>query len=565
MLDGGRLAAKTLKAAGVEVVFAIHGGHLDTILVGCKAEGIRLVDFRHEAAAVNAADGYARVTGKIGVALVTSGPGLTNGLAGITNAAGDRVPVLIITSSPPIRELETGELQGGLDFISMLNPVTKFAHKVLSAERVPDIVGLGIRHALTAPHGPAVVDLPIDIAFTPVDENALPNPGSPTVDASPVPSTTSIEAAVDAIARAERPVLVTGEGMLSNSASAPALRTFAEATGIPVFNATLAFSCLPGAHRQNGGTLSFLPLVDEKPDLVILAGARQGMFIGGRSGGLIPPAAKIVQMDADAAEIGRLFPVDVPLVGECAETLEALARAKNWQSPSDWCSKATSIRGAGEFMFPDAAMEEDGIHPYRVAKNVMEVLPPETILVNDGGECAAWASFAIGATELFGTLNLGYQGHLGVGQGFAIGAQIAHPDKRVVQITGDGAIGMHLQEWDTMVRHELPIVTIIFNNACWGMSIHGQQAVFGEDGDVITRLSRSRYDQVAEGFEAHGEFVETLDELAPALQRALACGKAAVVNVKVSGSVVHPVTNSLLGDLTAENEIIVPYYQNIPK
>ena len=564
-IDGGRLAAKTLKEAGVEAVFALHGGHLDTFLTGCKAEGIRLVDCRHEAAAVNAADGYSRVTGKIGVAAVTSGPGLTNAIAGITNSAADRTPVLVITSSSPIREMETGELQGGLDLIAMLHPTTKFAHKVLATERVPDIVGLGIRKALTAPCGPAVVDIPIDIAFTPVDEASLPKPGAPIAAAQPMPSPSVIETTADIIASAERPILVVGEGMDPTEGARSALKVFAERTGIPVFNGSLAFTCLPGNDPQNGGALSFVPLIDEAPDLVILAGAKQGMFVGGRGGGLIPPDAKIVQIDPDGAEIGRLFPVDQPLVGNCASTLDALARAKNWQAPAEWCAKAIRVRNTPDALYPDAGMEADGIHPYRAAKEIMNSLPPETILINDGGECAAWTNWAIGDTSFLGSLNLGYQGHLGVGQGYAMGAQIAHPDKRVVQVAGDGAIGFHIQEWDTMVRHGLPIVTIIFNNAAWGMSIHGQQAVFGEDRDVITKLPHSRYDKIAEGFEAHGELVENLDDLGPALRRAFESGKTAVVNIRISASVVHPVTTALLGDLSAENEIVVPYYKNIPK
>ncbi len=564
-IDGGRLAAKTLKEAGVETVFALHGGHLDTFLTGCQAEGIRLVDCRHEAAAVNAADGYARVTGKIGVAAVTSGPGLTNAIAGITNSAADKTPVLVITSSSPIREMETGELQGGLDLIAMLHPVTKFAHKVLATERVPDLVGLGIRNALSAPCGPAVVDIPIDIAFTPVEEGSLPKAGSPIPAPHPMPSPSAIEAAADVIGAAARPILVVGEGLGPTEASRSALKAFAERTGIPVFNSSLAFTCLPGNDPQNGGALSFVPLLDDAPDLVILAGAKQGMFIGGRGGGLIPPDAKIIQIDPDGAEIGRLFPVDQPLVGDCASTLDALARTKNWQAPVDWCAKAIRVRNMPDTLYPDVGMEADGIHPYRAAKEIMNLVPPETILIHDGGECAAWSNWATGETAIHGTLNLGYQGHLGVGQGYAMGAQIAHPDKRVVQIAGDGAIGFHIQEWDTMVRHRLPIVTIVFNNAAWGMSIHGQQAVFGEDGDVITKLPQSRYDKIAEGFEAHGELVETLDDLGPALRRAFDCGKPAVINVRISGSVVHPVTTALLGDLSAENEIVVPYYKNIPK
>lgn len=563
-LNGGELAARTLKQAGVEVVFGLHGGHLDTFLVGCKKEGIRLIDFRHEAAAVNAADGYSRVTGKLGVAVVTSGPGLTNGLAGITNAAADGRPLLVMTSSPPTGESETLELQGGLDLIAMVGPVTKWAHKVLAAHRVPDLVALGVRKALAYPQGPVVIDLPIDVAFTPVEEERLNKPGAPEVATPAVVRDELIDSAADLIKSAERPIVIVGEGTLGHGLSEP-LMAFAEATGIPVFSTTIGLGGLPGAHPQNGGGVQGLPFAGAKPDLVILAGTRQGMFAGGCSGVFVPEDAKVIQIEPDAAEIGRLYPVTLGLVGEVGAGLKALARARNWPDRSAWCEKAVVGRNIADMLFANVGMEADGIHPHRAAKDVLAATPDGSILVFDGGEAAAWAGWAVGEKEVFGALDLGYQGHLGVGQGYAIGAQIAHPDRRVLQVVGDGAIGFHLQEWDTMARHKLPVITVIFNNACWGMSIHGQEAVYGKGGDVMSRLAPTRYDKVAEGFDCHGEFVEALEDLAPAIQRAFASGKPAVVNVLTSAQVIHPVTTALLGNLTAEDEIIVPYYKNIPK
>jgi acetolactate synthase-1/2/3 large subunit len=217
-----------------------------------------------------------------------------------------------------------------------------------------------------------------------------------------------------------------------------------------------------------------------------------------------------------------------------------------------------------DMMFEGAAMESDGIHPYRAAREIAARIPPGSILVRDGGESAIWIDWATPHLDLGMVLALGYQGHLGVGQGYAIGAQWAHPDRRVIQVAGDGAIGFHIQEWDTMVRHGLPIVTVVFNNACWGMSIHGQQAVYGSDGDVISRLAATRYDQVAEGFGAFGQHVTDIDEIGPAMTRALDAGRAAVVNVATSASVVNPVTTRMLGDLSADDEIVIPYYDNIP-
>ena len=560
-LNGGQLAARTLKEAGVEVVFGVHGGHLDSFLMGCAEQDIRVIDCRHEAAAVNAADGYARVTAGLGVAFVTSGPGLTNGLAGITNAAADDVPVLVITSSSPIREIETRELQGGLDLIAMVGPVTRWARKILAAERTPDMVSLGIRHAL-ARHGPVVIDMPIDVAFTPVEEASMPPHGEPRVSSAAVARADHIDGAARLLEAAERPVVIVGEGALTENIR-QSLANFAEASGVPVFSNLIAPYGLPRDHDLSGGNTLSLGFLQPPPDLVVLAGARQGMFTGGRAGGAIPPGAKVIQLDPDAAEIGRLYPVDQALVGALGPSLDMLAVAGNWPQRADWISAATSLPDMGTALFPDTGMEADGMHPHSAAREIASALPEDAILVFDGGEAPLWVLGALGKTRFHTQLNLGYQGHLGSGQGYAMGAQIAHPDKRVIQIAGDGAIAFQIQEWDTMVRHGLPVVTIIFNNACWGMSIHGQHAVYG-GRDVATRLAPTAYETVGTGFGTHGELVETIEEIGPAIGRALASGSPAVINVRISAEVVHPITHALLGELDNENQIVVPYYENLP-
>ena len=567
-INGGQLAAKTLKEAGVEVVFAIHGGHLETFLGGCRDEGIRLIDTRHEAAAVNAADGYSRATGRLGVAAVTSGPGLTNAVAGISNSAADGTSVLIITSSPPLNEAEQLELQGGLDLIGMVRPITKWAHKVLEVSRIADLVALGVRHALSPPCGPVVVDIPINIAFKKTTISDLVRGGAPAIPKLARASQQSIERAAELLNDAKRPVIVVGEGTLCEDVAQP-LATLAEAASVPVFTSCVAFQGLPKGHELNGGNVSFIPMLSQAPDLVILAGARQGLFTGAGGGQMVPRDAKVIQIDSAPSEIGRIYPVDVGLIGSCADALSELARAKNWQARSEWCTEAVSMRNAGDILYPNASQEEDGIHPHAAANSILDQAPPGTILVLDGGETPLWADWAVGSRELSGILNLGYQGHLGIGQGYAIGAQVAYPEKRVLQISGDGAIGFHIQEWDTMVRHELPIVTVIYNNACWAMSLHGQEAFGGPGSDLITRLAPTDYHIVAQGFGAHGELVERLEDLQPAIQRAFAIGKPAVVNVRIAASVEHPVSTAMNGgskskepNEQSDDDMAMPYYQS---
>ncbi len=567
-MTGGELVAWALHRAGVEVVFGLHGGHLDSILTGCRRFGIQLVDCRHEAAAVNAADGYARASGRVGVAAVTAGPGLFNAVAGISNAAADNVGIVVLTSSPPLGESETGEMQGRLDHMGVVGPITRWAQRIYAAHRAPEFVGLAIRHATGNVPGPVVLDVPIDVAFTPVPPERVHPLGPLNPPARPIPPASAVEQAAQVIEGADRPVLIVGDASMAVDL-APSLERFIAATGIPVFNSGLARGSLKGDHPLYGGTftaLANLPLAGiEPPDVIVLVGAQFGLLLGGRSFGRMAPGAKVVQLHLDAAEIGRLAPVEVGLLGDLGAGLDAIAARLSGRSHVEWATRAVSMKRFGDALFEGAAMESDGIHPYRIAKEVAASIPAGSLLVRDGGEAAIWIDWASAHLDLERVLSLGYQGHLGVGQGFAIGAQLAYPDRRVVQVTGDGAIGFHIQEWDTMVRHGLPIVTVVFNNACWGMSIHGQHAVYGPEGDVISRLAPTRYDLVAEGFGAFGQHVTHMDDLGPAMARAFDAARPAVINVETAASIVHPITTMMLGDLSVTDQIVIPYYDNLPK
>jgi acetolactate synthase-1/2/3 large subunit len=361
--------------------------------------------------------------------------------------------------------------------------------------------------------------------------------------------------------------LIVGDASLSVD-NGPALERYVARTGFPVFSTTLNRGMLPGSHPLNGGALGSIAALGmigvDPPDVVMLVGASHGLLLGGRKFTAMVGGAKVIQLHLDAAEIGRLGPVDVGLVGDLGGALDAIAAALEPSDVSAWATRATGMKRMGDILFEGAGMEDDGIHPYRAAREIATQIPPGSILVRDGGESAVWIDWATTTNDLEVVLSLGYQGHLGVGQGFAIGAQVAHPDRRVVQVTGDGAIGFHIQEWDTMVRHELPIVTIVLNNSCWGMSIHGQHAVYGPDGDVISRLAPTRYDLVAEGFGAFGQHVTEIDDIGPAVARALESGRPAVINVATSASIVNPITTSMLGELDNPDEIAIPYYDNLP-
>ncbi|MFT3800307.1 MAG: thiamine pyrophosphate-binding protein [Burkholderiaceae bacterium] len=568
-LVGGELLASTLKAAGVTQAFALHGGHLEALLKGCVEQGIALTDFRHESAAGHAADSYARVTGKLGVCIVTSGPGFTNAISAMANARLDGSPVLFIVGAPPLREVETNALQGGIDQVAMARPGVKWAISIPSTERIPDLTAMAIRKAMTLPRGSVLLEVPIDVLHMSVPAGSATPSAGVDVRPRPAPAPEETAALADMILSARRPVIIAGNEA-ANAATAAALRALSERLPIPVFSKSLAEGILPSGHPANAGAASNLAILRvmgvERPDLVVLLGGRMGLLLGGRSGAIVPPKARLVQIHGDAAEIGRIRDVDLAITADAAQAVRALDAALAGRKPDGldaWRAQAVSARGVFAKGFPQAETGK-GIHPWHAALAVAQAAGPDALYAYDGGESASWAAAATTVDNPASILTHGYLGCLGIGPGYAIGAQIACPGRRVVHLTGDGALGFHIQELDTMVRHRLPIVNVVLNNRVWGMSIHGQQIMFGHDYNVITRLEGTHYADIARGFGCHSERVERFADLAPALQRAFECGRPAFVEVMTDPDVVHPVTVSMLGQVEeGSDDVMIPYYENI--
>ncbi|MDE2562329.1 MAG: thiamine pyrophosphate-binding protein [Sphingomonadales bacterium] len=569
-LVGGQLLAKTLKAAGVTQAFALHGGHLEALLKGCIEEGIALTDFRHESAAGHAADAYARSTGKLGVCIITAGPGFTNGISAITNAKLDGSPVLFIVGAPPLREVETNPLQGGIDQIAMARPATKWAFSIPATERIADLTAMAIRKAMTGPKGSVLLEVPIDVLHMSVAAGRATPPAGVTVSPRPAPAPDEARALVNLLLAARRPVLIAGNEA-ANAPTAAALRALTARLPLPVFTKSQANGVLPAGHACDGGAagnLALLPLMGiEPPDLVILLGGKMGLLLGGRSGAVVPNGAKLAQVHSDASEIGRIRNVDLAIAADCTETVKALDDALGAGAPAGldaWRAAATSAAGVFAASFPETETA-NGIHPFHAARAVAEAAGPDAVYAFDGGEAASWGGAATAVNSPASVLSHGYLGCLGIGPGFAIGAQIANPGRRVVHLTGDGALGFHIQELDTMVRHRLPIVNVVLNNQVWGMSIHGQQIMFGGNYNVITKIEGTAYADIARAFGCHSERVTRFEEIAPAMQRALACGGPAFIEIMTDAGVVHPVTVSMLGQLEeGSDDVMIPYYENIP-
>jgi acetolactate synthase-1/2/3 large subunit len=568
-VTGGELLARTLCEAGVRTVFALHGGHLNPFLLACSREGIDLIDGRHEGAVGHSAEGYARATGSVGVAAVTAGAGYANALASLVSAHADRTPLLMITSSPPLREAELNELQGGIDQVAVARPLTRWAHRVTSLERLPDLAALALRKALGTPPGPVLLDVPVDIMFSEVDESRQRPRRQVARPSPPAPAAAAIEAASDLLRSAERPVIVAGSGIRYANAKTE-LTAFAELSNIPVFS-QIGTAWLPPGHRLSGISGWHLAtarqLAGAGPDVVLLIGARLGRFLGGRSGSMIPSDAKVIHVDIDATEIGRIGNVEQAIVADARETLTALAAdSRPWPDRTEWVTAATSVQNVTSRFEGEPEYLDGRMHPYHAVRAALRATVPDSTIVVDGGETAGWVWESLAEAQYADIMGFaGYLGILGLSTGLAIGAQAARPGRRVVLFAGDGAAGFHLQEFDTMVRHSLPVVMVVVNNALWAQSVRGQQRDYGDQAaPIITELRDTSYEQVAAGFGAYGERVTKLEEVGPALRRAFDSGLPACINLTVALGP-EPRTAAGMGGPATGNEIALPYYESIPR
>jgi acetolactate synthase-1/2/3 large subunit len=488
MVSGGELLVRTLLRAGVKTVFGLHGAHIETIFQSCLDHGVPIVDTRHEVAAGHAAEGYARATRGLGVALVTAGPGFTNLITSIANAHLDRTPVLYLAGSAGLGDAETNTLQAGIDQVAIATPITKWAHRICQVQQIPRLVAQAIRLATSAPSGPVLLDLPADVLRTMIDEDAAPVVEPLLVDTAALPQPAAIEAALALLATAARPVILVGAGAYWSDAG-EALARFAETTGIPVYSDFQAHGLLPSSHPLYAGTFHKLADLEapKRPDVVLAAGVRFGLFTLGSSDVLVPRAAKIIHIEADPKELGRIRPAAVAIAADPRETLAALTDGLADRLPGtklpDWTGWRQRIADAkaarAERARPDLESTGERIHPLQAVTTIVEHLPPDATVVGDGAEAYHWMNEAI-RQELPGSyVTHGFLGAVGMGLGLAIGVQTAHRDRPVLCLVGDGAVGFTIAELDSMVRHGLPVVALVMNNRSWAASQHFQEMTSG--------------------------------------------------------------------------------------
>lgn len=543
-VTGGELLVRTLARAGVETVFGLHGAHLETIFQACAARRIPIVDTRHEVAAGHAAEGYARASRRLGVALVTAGPGFTNCITSLANAYLDRTPVLYISGSAALRDAETNTLQAGIDQVAIARPITKWAHAITVPAQIPRLVAHAVRIATSPPTGPVLLDMPMDVLTATLDESAVRIPETIAVDARPAPSADRIEAALRLLADAERPIILAGAGAWQADC-AEELRAFAELTGIPVFSDFQAHGLLPSDHPLYGGTfhkLADLSAPGSRPDVALALGVRFGLFTLGASDRLVPAAAKVIHVEVDPKEIGKLRDVAVAIPADSRETLRALlaaARAQRWRDRAAWHTTVADARAARRAKLSEALQRSaPPIHPYQAVSAIVDNIADDTIVVGDGAEAYHWMNEVIRQKRPGSYITHGFLGAVGFGLGLAIGAQTAHPKRPVLCLAGDGAVGFTIAEFDTLARHRLPVVVVVMNNRSWAASQHFQEMI----GNPVTgtQLSGARYDEVAVALGCEGRRIVDAKELGPAIRQAFASGRPTCLNVEIDVTPMPP-------------------------
>ena len=532
MSHGGRLTAKTLKAAGVECVFTLSGGHVMGIYDGCIDEGIRVIDVRHEQAATHAADAWVRLNpGKVGVAILTAGPGVTDGVTGVANAWRANSPILVIGGQGPFDNLRRGSLQE-MDHVSLMKPITKWADACYQTGRIGEYIELAIRTALSGIPGPAFLEIPMDVLHAPLDVDTIALPRFRDYRVRSTADDDSIAAAATLVQQSSRPMIMAGTA-LKWSEGGSALRRFAEATRIPVFTNGMARGQLPMSHPQffNRSRRDALGTAD----LVILAGTPLDFRM--KYGASIPTDTKIVQLDLDETLIGQNRSADVGLVGNVGANLDALLEAVGGGLDfGDRSAELRELEDAAEAALAEQLdSDEVPIDPQRLCREIADHIATDDrmIVIGDGGDIVAQASKVLKVPDHGTWMDPGPLGTLGVGMPFAIAAQLSNPGQRVMIIYGDGSFGLNGFEFDTAVRFGLPIVGIVGNDAAWGQMMRPQAMLYGADRLVATELTYTRYDLVVEALGGHGEHVTEPGEIRPAIERAFASGKPALVNVEM--------------------------------
>ena len=553
LVSGGHLVAKALKNEGVDTIFTLCGGHIIDIYDGCIDEGIRIIDVRHEQTAAHAADGYARQTGRLGCVVTTAGPGCTNAVTGIATAFRSESPILHIGGQSSLTQHKMGSLQD-LPHVDMMTPITKFASGVFSTERVADMISMAARECFSGAYGPSYLEIPRDILDAEVQtaKVVIPKPGSYRSSVKSIGDPADIEKLADILVKSERPAVLLGQQVWSSRGHEDAIN-FIRALDIPAY--------------MNGASRGMLPQSDphhfdrtrsdafKNADVILIVGTPFDFRMG--YGKRISKEATLVQVDQSYATVGKNRDISLGLAGDPGAILAAVSQAATGriddgarQQRQKWMVELREIEATKlDKLMPMFTTDQNPIHPYRLAYEINEFLGEDTIYIGDGGDIVTISAQAVRPRNPGQWMDPGALGSLGVGTGFSMAAKLAHPNKEVVCLYGDGAFGMTAFDMETAQRFGAPYLAVVGNNSAMNQIRYGQLSKYGEErGDVGNKLGDVPFSKFGDMIGGYGEEVTEAGQIQPAMQRAREAiaktGKCAVVNVWVDPNEYAPGTKA---------------------
>jgi len=525
-LVGAHIITRQLASEGVSCIFTLCGGHIAAIYDGCLREGIDIIDTRHEQAAVHAADGYARLTRRAGVAVLTAGPGVTDGVTGVANAMQANVPLVVFGGASERHNKGKGALQE-MEQTPLLAPITKAAFTAQDPSRLAEYTRTAFRIATSGIPGPVFVELPFDVLTTQVQNPTFPPAPQPWPRQPGDPK--AIAAAAELLDAAEKPLIFVGSQVWWDDAAEP-LRALAEKSGTPVFMNAMGRGSLGHGHAlafSSARSAGF-----RNADLVVIVGAPLDFRV--RYGAGINRNAKIVQIDRDPTKLSQNRAADVAILGDASSILEELGEraGKSGERRAAWVAELRDAENQrDQKLAGHLASDSAPVNHYRLGRAIAEAVDEDTIIIGDGGDCVALASKVIPLHKPGSWMDPGPLGCLGIGAPFAIAAKKLYPERKVLVLSGDGSFGLNGFDFETCIRFGLAVTVVVANDAAWGQIRGPQVMLFGAERAPATKLAPTRYDKVVEAFGGVGYHVEDPSRLTATIREALALDTVACVNV----------------------------------
>ena len=545
-ISGGHLVAKALKAEGVDTIFTLCGGHIIDIYDGCVDEGIAVIDVRHEQVAAHAADGYARVTGKPGCAVVTAGPGTTDAVTGVANAFRAESPMLLIGGQGALSQHKMGSLQD-LPHVDMMTPITKFSANVPHTARIADMVSMAFREANAGAPGPSFLEIPRDVldARVPLSAARIPQAGHYRASTRSAGDPNDIEKLADLLVHAKKPAILLGSQVWTTRATDSAVE-LVRTLNIPAYMNGAGRGTLPPGdahHFQLSRRYAF-----DNADVIVIVGTPFDFRMG--YGRRLSANATVVQIDLDYRTVGKNRDVDLGIVGDADLVLSSVTQAASGREDNGamgrkvWLEELQAVEEKARLKRAEHLLSDDlPIHPYRLVSEINDFLTEDSVYIGDGGDIVTFSGQVVQPKSPGHWMDPGPLGTLGVGIPFVLAAKLARPDKEVVALFGDGAFSLTGFDFETLVRFNLPFVGIVGNNSSMNQIRYGQAAKYGLERERVgNTLGDVKYDQFAKMLGGYGEEVRDPKDIAPALQRARESGKPSLINVWIDPDVYAPGT-----------------------